>query len=153
MMLLMHSQPGRPLAFAARAAILAIATAAAGCSTEFSRDFPGFSLTDDRKETTTASLQTPSGSGPRGPSYLGNEGRPVAQQGYDRPYVAPGTYRQHWARTNKKIVRQRSSWPIEAVPSERRRFPSMRKSFRTYLLSHRPRHIPPDLTVPPHNKL
>lgn len=63
-----------------------IAAFAGGCSAEISRfDFPAFSLADDKKETTTASLQEPSG---RKPSYLGNE------NGYDRGgYTAPRSYR------------------------------------------------------------
>src|SRR5262245_31727649 len=116
MMLLMHSQPGRPLAFAA---ILAVAAVAGGCSSDFSRGLPSFSLTDDRKETTTASLQTPSGgSGPRGPSYLGNEGR-QASQGYDRPYVAPSSYRDSGDNGVRMSALQDASPPPSSYPSQR----------------------------------
>jgi len=77
------------------AAVL-IAALVGGCSAEISRfDFPGFSLTDSKKETTTSSLQQPSGSD-RGPSYLGNEGRSASAGSYDRGgYTAPRSNREN----------------------------------------------------------
>jgi murein DD-endopeptidase MepM/ murein hydrolase activator NlpD len=89
MMRLKHSTRGAasfPLSFR-HGALALFAVLAGGCSAEITRfDFPGFSLTDDKKETTTASLQEPNGSG-RGPSYLGNEGR-SGSSGNDR-YTTP----------------------------------------------------------------
>ena len=74
-------------------AALLIATLAGGCSAEITRfDFPGFSLTDDKKETQTASLQ--SSNAGRGPSYLGNEGGYNSPGGNDRGgYTAPRSLR------------------------------------------------------------
>ena len=74
--------------FRGGAAVL-LAVLASGCSAEISRfDFPAFSLTDDKKETQTASLQEPNG-GNRGPSYLGNEGRSASSANDRGGYATP----------------------------------------------------------------
>jgi murein DD-endopeptidase MepM/ murein hydrolase activator NlpD len=88
MMQFMHShRSGRSLALAPRGAAILFTVFAGGCSAEISRfDFPGFSLTDDKKDQ-TASLQQPSGSD-RGPNYLGNEGQNTSS-GYGNGYNAP----------------------------------------------------------------
>jgi len=96
MMQFMHShRTGSSPAFLTRhGAVLLIAALAGGCSAEISRfDFPGFSLTDDKKETNTASLQQPAGSGRNGASYLGNERGYT--NGYERGgYTAPRSNRE-----------------------------------------------------------
>jgi murein DD-endopeptidase MepM/ murein hydrolase activator NlpD len=93
MMRFMHShRSGGPLArVAPRGAAILIAAFAGGCSAEITRfDFPGFSLTDDKKDQTSSLQQTASAD--RGPNYLGNE-RSSGAGGYDRGgYVAPRTY-------------------------------------------------------------
>jgi murein DD-endopeptidase MepM/ murein hydrolase activator NlpD len=94
MMRFMHShRSGSPLArvVPGGAAIL-IAALASGCSAEITRfDFPGFSLTDDKKDTTSSLQQTASAD--RGPSYLGNERNSSASRGHERGgYVAPRSY-------------------------------------------------------------
>jgi murein DD-endopeptidase MepM/ murein hydrolase activator NlpD len=93
MMQFMHShRNGRsPARFARRGAAILISVLAGGCSAEISRfDFPGFSLTDDKQETTTASLQQRDG---RSPNYLGNE------RGYNNSdrggYTAPRSNRDN----------------------------------------------------------
>ncbi len=91
MMRFKHShRSGNSLAFSApRGAAILIAALAGGCSAEISRfDFPGFSLTDDKKDSTSSLQQTASAD--RGPSYLGNERSPGS---YDRGgYTAPRSY-------------------------------------------------------------
>lgn len=85
------SRRGRSIALPARrAAAVLLASLAGGCSAQVSGfDFPSFSLNDDKKDQ-TASLQS---SGGRGPSYLGNDGKPVA---YDNGgYSTPRTYRDN----------------------------------------------------------
>lgn len=94
MMRFMHSHGGRVSCLPApRGIAILLAAFAGGCSAEISRfDFPGFSLTDDKKkETQTASLQSTDTR--RGPSYLGNEGR--SPNTYDNGgYTAPRTLRE-----------------------------------------------------------
>jgi murein DD-endopeptidase MepM/ murein hydrolase activator NlpD len=97
MMQFMHShRDGRsPALFAQRGAAILLAALLGGCSAEITRfDLPGFSLTDDNKETTTASLQQRDG---RNPSYLGNDRRynnsAPGSGSYDRGgYAAPRSY-------------------------------------------------------------
>ncbi len=87
MMRFKHSnRGGSPVALPARCATaILIAAFAGGCSAEISRfDFPGFSLTDDKKDQ-TSSLQT-AGAGNRDPDYIGNDGRSTA---YDRSGYMP----------------------------------------------------------------
>jgi LysM repeat protein len=125
MMRFMHSRPrSKPLALAARrAATCLLAAVAGGCSAEISRfDFPGFSLTDDKKDT-TASLQSPSG-GPRGPSYLGNDGKPAATPTYDRGgYVAPQAYRDNGDNGVRMANLPETSAPPSAYAQEQRQAP------------------------------
>ncbi len=94
MMRFKHShRSGSSLAFSAqRGAAILIAALAGGCSAEISRfDFPGFSLTDDKKDSTSSLQQTASAD--RRPSYLGNERSTASGGSYDRGgYTAPRSY-------------------------------------------------------------
>jgi murein DD-endopeptidase MepM/ murein hydrolase activator NlpD len=94
MMRFMHShRSGSSLArVAPQGAAILIAAFAGGCSAEITRfDFPGFSLTDDKKDQTSSLQKTASAD--RGPSYLGNERNSSASGSYDRGgYVAPRSY-------------------------------------------------------------
>lgn len=83
------SRRGRSIAFPARrAAAVLLASLAGGCSAQISGfDFPSFSLNDDKKDQTSALQSSSAG---RGPSYLGNDGQPVADNG---GYGSPRTYR------------------------------------------------------------
>jgi len=76
---------------ARRAAAVLLASLAGGCSAQVSGfDFPSFSLNDDKKDQTSSLQSSASG---RGPSYLGNDGKPVA---YDNGgYSTPRTYRDN----------------------------------------------------------
>jgi len=89
-----QSKSTRARLVAKRGTSLLLVALAGGCSAEVTRfDFPGFSLTDDKKEQRTASLQQPP-DGNHGPSYLGNEGQPAGGGGYERGgYVAPRSNR------------------------------------------------------------
>lgn len=97
MMRFMHShRSGSPLArVAPQGAAILIAAFAGGCSAEITRfDFPGFSLTDDKKDQTSSLQKTASAD--RAPSYLGNERNSSASGGYDRGgYVAPRSYSEN----------------------------------------------------------
>lgn len=135
MMQFLHShRNGRsPARFVQRGTALLVAVLAGGCSAEISRfDFPAFSLTDDKKETTTASLQQRDG---RSPSYLGNErGYNNASAGDRGGYTAPRSYRDNGVAV-ANLDEPRSSTPppsydnqrrYEAQPSSRPSAPAMR---------------------------
>lgn len=97
MMRFMHSHPrsGAVGLTARRSVAILLAISAGGCSAEISRfGIPSFSLTDDKKEQTTASLQS---SNAGSPSYLGNERQ---NAGYERGgYTAPRPYRDSGVNT------------------------------------------------------
>jgi len=125
MMQFMHShRSGRSLALAPRGAAILFAAFAGGCSAEISRfDFPGFSLTDDKKDQ-TASLQSPSGSGGH-PSYLGNEGQSASNgygRGYDRGgYTAPPSNRANGVAVAELPAASQRPAPTFNYADERRR--------------------------------